>query len=318
MFKRVKLSSTFMALTEQDVYEAADQIRESGRVPSAITIREITQVGSLGTIQKHLRKWRHRETVSAASVNPPPEQVLNSIRQFGEQLWHLALQQAEKSASIKVRQAREEQDEAQRDTDEAMLQLESLQDQFSKIKISLEQEEKQHLQLKNAQQALLSEVQDLKIDLHDTRHAADRLKEQLQSSHEKYEEQTSILNQARQSLETSESQLRTKTQELLFLQKDFSVVQQDLSQQNGLNNRVVQENKDLSLKNGELTQQIERMQRELGELQLLLDKHQHEQQQHRQHQEDLRHLSIQLEAEKQVNRRLEELLNRFQPSVVPS
>ena len=114
-----------MAISEQEVFEAADQIRDAGQNPSALKIREITQTGSLGTIQKHLVHWAPRDGVS-------PPSTLRRIRsaamtKFGDQIWQLALQQAEKMAMVKVKEAREGQEEAQRDVEEAMEKLESWQ-----------------------------------------------------------------------------------------------------------------------------------------------------------------------------------------------
>lgn len=138
-----------MAITEQEVFEAAEQVRGEGRTPSAISIREITQTGSLGTIQKHLRKWRHQEVLSASSNNPPPEPVLNSIRQFGEQLWQLALQSAEKAANLKVRQANEELEVARNDAEEALDAMEKQQKNHDGLTRDLQASQKANEQLKN-------------------------------------------------------------------------------------------------------------------------------------------------------------------------
>ena len=307
-----------MALSEQEVFAAADQIRESGRVPSAINIREITQVGSLGTIQKHLRKWRHRETVSAASSNPPPEQVLNSIRQFGEQLWQLALQQAEKAASVKVRQARDDQDEAQRDTDEVMSRLETLQEQFDKIqaKLQLEKESKEKILKEN--EVFFQEHAVLKEEVSEGKHQLERTRDQLKGQEEKTSQLTLSVDQLNKKVNAGEELLKDKQSQIANLQKEEAVLKSQLENLTNLNNKIVFENKDLSLKNELVYQKCQKQELQLNHLKVLEENFDESKKLLNQRQDEVRRLSIELESEKQVNRRFENLINRLQPTVLPS
>ena len=307
-----------MALTEQDVFDASEKIRESGRIPSAITIREITQVGSLGTIQKHLRKWRHRETVSASCSNPPPEQVLNSIRQFGEQLWQMALQQAEKAASIKVRQAREEQEEAQRDTDEVMLQIEGLQEQLRETQAKFQAEHEAKLKIDQFNEALRQELGLLKDEISQEKHRAERLQDQLKGAEEKNLGLKKDLEELRDKWMGAEGMLRENQQMLAILQKEEAVLKSQLLSATGLSNSLALENKDLNLKKDQLLQQAQKQEMELARLRLLEVDFAESQQTLQKVQAELRQRSIDLESEKQVNRRLEHLLNRLQPNMLPT
>ena len=305
-----------MALTEQDVFDASEKIRESGRVPSAITIREITQVGSLGTIQKHLRKWRHRETVSSSCINPPPEQVLNSIRQFGEQLWQLALQQAEKAASIKVRQAREEQEEAQRDTDEVMLQIEGLQEQLRENQAKLQAEHEGKLKIEHLNETLRQEQGVLKDEVSQEKYRAERLQDQLKGLEEKNISLKNDLEELRDKWMGAEGMLRENQKILTIMQKDEAVLKSQLLNLTSLNNSLTLENKELKLNKDALFQRVQKQDHELARASSLERDLAEAQQTTQKIQAELRQFSIDLDSEKQVNRRLENLLNRLQPSVL--
>jgi hypothetical protein len=303
-----------MPLTEQQIFDAAEQVRESGKVPSALNIREITQTGSLGTIQKFLRKWRHQETVSSASVNPPPEPVLNAVRQFSEQLWQLALQNSEKAASLKVRQANEHEQEAQRDTDEAMENVEKLQ---------------QELELERAKQSE-AELQQQKIQMKLEEHQSEReawLVEREQLIAQQQQTQNK-LEQSEQSLGTYVLKLNESLSNLKNLEARQSALQQNLDsaqavrqnqqskieslqhQEQQLAKKYSEESADWANQESELRETLQQSELELNRKkeQLVI-----EQQERSQDAMTIHKLKLGNESEKQLNLRLEKLLEKLHP-----
>jgi chromosome segregation ATPase len=237
-----------MPLTEQQVFDAADQVRESGKVPSALNIREITQTGSLGTIQKFLRKWRHSETVSAASINPPPEPMLNAVRQFGEQLWQIAIQNSEKSASIKVQQAREEAQEAIKDADEAMENLGHLQEKIEQLHSEKDEWKSQiqdiHQRHDEKVTALQNEQQDLFQKLQESQSKSTILTSQL----EVFEKKELELEQKLSESQKAQSHMEDKITQLLL-------EQEEAKQQ--FQHEIQQKIQNLEKTNAELEKQME-------------------------------------------------------------
>jgi chromosome segregation ATPase len=308
-----------MPLSEQQVFEAADQIRESGRSPSALSIREITKTGSLGTIQKYLRKWRHQETVSSASINPPPESVLNAVRQFSEQLWQLSLQQAEKAASLKVRAAREEQQEALRDTDEAMEQVEDLQSQ-------LEREEQQKAQLQIEIETLKEKLETQAQAHQGEREQALLLEQQQKNEHEQLRLQLSEREEQIQYLKDElrglQEELETQGQQRVHTQDKLERALNEIAECNkaqaqwdGLYKQAQHENEALTRDIQQLQheqrasrEQLQQQDEQLQAQQVMLDELKRQQLDWERRELQLK---TSLDAEKSVSKRLEALLERL-------
>lgn len=306
---------TFMPISEQDVYEAADQIRDEGHSPSAIKIREITQTGSLGTIQKFLIKWRHRETISATTSNPPPEAVLKSIQDFGENLWRLALQQAEKAASVKVREAREERGQAQRDAEEAISHLEksnSLRDEQERrleelsrrlveeqAKCSEQQAAFKRLELASIEQQKKLEMNGVQLQ----KVAAEKLNlgAKVDLLEHQVLEQRQVLEQSKIIQADLQSSVEQKNAQVIDFQEKWSTAAaaQLESQRVAQAATVIKEKLERQLSEAELMlggqkDQVQELKAELSSLQGLAQRQ-----------------AVELEATKKINLKLEELLSRF-------
>jgi chromosome segregation ATPase len=304
-----------MAISEQDVYEAADQIRDEGNSPSAIKIREITQTGSLGTIQKFLIKWRHRETVSATTSNPPPEAVLKSIQDFGDNLWRLALQQAEKAASVKVREAREEREQALRDADEAISHLEK----GNRVRDDLEQkvehlsgrlvEEQSKCSEKEASLkslVLASSDQQKKLEMNGVElqkmaHEKLNLGVNVDMLERQVAEQREVLQQSKAIQVDLQHSVEQKNAESMAFQEKWSRAEAALleSQSSAQGANMMKEKVERQLDEAELMlaeqkDQVEQLKVEMGRLQGLVQQQ-----------------AVELKATKKINVKLEELLSRL-------
>lgn len=308
-----------MPITEQQVFDAAEQVRESGKVPSALSIREITQTGSLGTIQKFLRKWRHQETVSAASINPPPEPVLNAVRQFSEQLWQLALQHSEKAATLKVKQAREELQEAHRDTDEAMENCELLQQQLEEAKQTNAQLEKEQQSWLDKWQSLQDEKAQLQVSMEQLKHRAESLGEQNQKWEKECQHLSLAHDELKEHLEQSqcdhEALKKLNEEQSQHFKSEISLKNKQLLELEDLNKRITSENEQVLQQQKQREQQQEE---QINSLQNLGEQQRVQLQDvQQQHHHELTDLKVQLQAEKKINQRLEQLLERLQPNTAP-
>lgn len=307
-----------MAITEEQVFSAAEEIRDAGKFPSAISVREITKTGSLGTIQKHLRKWRHRETVSAATSNPPPEDVLEALKAFGDSFWRLALQHSDKAALQKVRLARDEQDEARRDMEEALEKLEQHQVDHEKLSQKIDEllEREQSL---NQELSLEKDlVQKASLQCH-------KLEETIKSIDERYRE-----------LESRERDQQVQLNQLKEESTELANEKEELSQRLGQSERLTQEKeenlnelseelkreqelsnvqqKETSQLREQLRSESAKLNQALGEKDAIAGKLEDEQQRCSSLERELRDAQVQLESTKIINERLEALLERLNPA----
>ena len=122
-----------MTIGKDQVYEVADSLSENGNIPSAIKIREILKTGSLGTIQKYLKLWRHKETLSDSLENPPPEQILEATTQYVNNFWGTALHHARKEAMVKIQEAQQAQKVAEKDSESAWEAVEKIENKISEL-----------------------------------------------------------------------------------------------------------------------------------------------------------------------------------------
>jgi len=114
-----------MALTYEQVAEAAERMTARGEVPTLRSARAELGSGSQGTIQKHLARWRVDREASRHSGTMPSPELLAQIRK--------EIAQAEERADNTLRQnldlARKELDEMGEDNeakDQRLAELERL------------------------------------------------------------------------------------------------------------------------------------------------------------------------------------------------
>jgi len=307
-----------MAITEEQVFSAAEEIRESGRFPSAISIREIIKTGSLGTIQKHLRKWRHRETVSAASSNPPPEDVLETLKNFGDTFWRLAIQHSDKAALQKVRLARDEQDEARIDMEEALENLERQRIEneamSSKVDETLDREKALHTEL-SLQKDL---VQKASLQCHQREEALKSLDGRYRDLEKTERELHLNVSELRNDVEKSDTEkselqnhLNTTKNAFEQLKADSFRISEELAEEKNLSDVLKKETEALRQKllseenrHSQIKSEKEKLNREI----------QDEKAENKQIREELRNAQIQFESTQIINQRLEALLEKLTPN----
>ena len=82
-----------MAITKQQVWQAADRLREAGQRPTLDAVRE--QIGgSYSTLTPLLRRWRERQEARRAAAAAPPAALSERVTATGQALWETALRMA--------------------------------------------------------------------------------------------------------------------------------------------------------------------------------------------------------------------------------
>lgn len=123
-----------MPITESQVFETANSLKERGIAPSALSIREITKTGSLGTIQKYLRQWREgAESVVKDLNEPPPTSAMRVSEQFLQQVWGLAIHHARQEGGLKLKEIQNEKKEIMEDAAVAWKEVEKLEGAQEKL-----------------------------------------------------------------------------------------------------------------------------------------------------------------------------------------
>jgi chromosome segregation ATPase len=83
-----------MAITQEQIFEAAGQIAAAGQRPTLEAIRKITG-GSYTTISPALNEWKSRQKAAAGPLREPaPQAVGERLAEVGADIWALALELA--------------------------------------------------------------------------------------------------------------------------------------------------------------------------------------------------------------------------------
>ena len=78
-------------ITEEQVYEIADQLMATGQTPTLKSIRNDLKTGSYTTIANHLVKWKKMRLEQSPTPQPPSEFQAATLR-----IWNTAYREAEK------------------------------------------------------------------------------------------------------------------------------------------------------------------------------------------------------------------------------
>lgn len=83
-----------MAVTKEQIFEAADQLAAAGQKPTLEAIRQITG-GSYTTISPALNEWKARQAAQATPLREPaPQAVADRLAEVGAEVWSIALELA--------------------------------------------------------------------------------------------------------------------------------------------------------------------------------------------------------------------------------
>jgi colicin import membrane protein len=116
-----------MAITKEQIFNAADQILASGQRPTLESIRQ-TIGGSYTTISPALNEWKNRQKASAGPLREPAPQVVGDrLTEFGSEIWAIALE----LANTRLASEREALEQARTDMEAAQAEATELADRLA-------------------------------------------------------------------------------------------------------------------------------------------------------------------------------------------
>ena len=230
-----------MALTKDQILQAADQLAAAGTAPTLAAVRAAVGGGSYTTINEALKEWKAKQqAVNAPIREPAPAAVATRLEELGADIWAVALELAnarltsEREALEATRQQLETaQQEAAALADQLSTELETLQAQHRKTSDDLQAARTtiQALQQENA--TLSRQLATTEARAEETTKRADDLKAELQHAHAANSEQrqrhTSEVQALQATLTSTSDSLKTQTAEAVRLQAQLDQAQAQLA-----------------------------------------------------------------------------------------
>ncbi|ECB3301950.1 hypothetical protein EWD94_23420 [Salmonella enterica subsp. enterica serovar Newport] len=116
-----------MAITEEQIMRAADELDQEGQNPTLARVRKKLGGGSFTTISEVMIEWRAQKARSIHAQEPPPQAVTDRLAAFGDDIWALALEIADAGFTGE----RESLEKSQQEKEEARLEATALADQLT-------------------------------------------------------------------------------------------------------------------------------------------------------------------------------------------
>ena len=234
-----------MALTKDQILQAADQLAAAGETPTLAAVRKSVGGGSYTTINEALKEWKAKQhTTNTPIREPAPAAVATRIEELGADIWAVALELAnarltsEREALEATRQQLETaQQEATELADQLSAELETLQAQHRQTSEALQAASTAIETLQQENATLSRQLATTEARAEETTKRADDLRAELQHAHaentaqrQRHDAETQAL-QAQ--LNTTEKALQTEvangvrlTLELTHAQMQASTAQQ--------------------------------------------------------------------------------------------
>jgi colicin import membrane protein len=129
-----------MAVTKEQIFDAADELNAAGQTPTLEAIRKRTG-GSFTTISPALNQWKAQQATAGAPLREPaPQAIADRVAALGADVWAIALDLANARLAVEregLGKARTEleagRDEAAELADKLANELESLQSRLSHV-----------------------------------------------------------------------------------------------------------------------------------------------------------------------------------------
>jgi chromosome segregation ATPase len=193
-----------MAITKEQIFQAADQLAAEGEAPTLANVRKALGGGSFTTISEAMNEWKAKQQATTAPLREPaPAAVATRLHELGADIWGIALE----LANSRLSSEREALETARTQLETAQQEATELADQLS---AELETLQAQHRQTSEALQAASTTIQALQQEnatlsrqlattearAEETTKRADDLKAELQHAHAASEAQQQRLTQA--------------------------------------------------------------------------------------------------------------------------
>lgn len=133
-----------MALTQEDIWTAAEQLQDRGEQPTLAAVRKELGAGSFTTISEALKAWKaKRKEADQAKIIPPPEALLVSGRAIVNQIWEQAQASAQEQLEAERRLILEAQTRFEREQRELTALADDLSAELETIRAELERTRKE-------------------------------------------------------------------------------------------------------------------------------------------------------------------------------
>ena len=116
-----------MAITTQDIHQAADAIAEAGGTPTLAAVRKALGGGSFTTISEAMQEWKSSRTAPASIREPAPEAISARLGEIAGEMWATALEMA----NTRLQAEREALERVRQETEQARREAEEVADQVS-------------------------------------------------------------------------------------------------------------------------------------------------------------------------------------------
>ena len=180
-----------MALTKDQIQQAADQLAAAGTAPTLAAVRSAVGGGSYTTINEALKEWKAKQQAAVTPLREPaPEGISKRLDELGAEVWAIALELAnarltsEREALEATRvQLETAQQEATELADQLNVELEALQANYKEAMTDL-QEARAHLNQANLEKVTLTrQLATTEARAEETTKRADDLRAELQHAH---------------------------------------------------------------------------------------------------------------------------------------
>jgi chromosome segregation ATPase len=191
-----------MAITKDDIFNAADELVAEGKNPTQLLIRERLGGGSFSTIHNYMKQWRDAQKEENKLVDVEvPDDLESKAEQMIKELWFYAVEKSEDSLKIEKQLLEEAQKAAGKEVEDAENVIKVIEKEKEDLEVLLNSAEteiadlksKIELMLKNKNE-LLSEIQSLKVRIETTESINNKLVSSLNSTEDdtNYAEKTAF------------------------------------------------------------------------------------------------------------------------------
>jgi chromosome segregation ATPase len=180
-----------MAITKDQIHQAADQLTAAGESATMAAVRKLLGGGSYTTINEGLKEWKAKQQAVVMPLREPaPEGISKRLDEVGAEIWAIALAlanarlTAEREALEATRiQLETAQQEATELADQLSAELETLQANYEQAMTDLEAVSTHLGQARHENATLSRQLATTEARAEETTKRADDLKAELQHAH---------------------------------------------------------------------------------------------------------------------------------------
>jgi chromosome segregation ATPase len=207
-----------MAITKDQVFEAAESLVGVGEEPTYITVRERLGSGSFSTISKYLREWKTAagkgkdEGVAPLEI---PAEFRSSLERFGGEVWRTLGAFAKTEIEVARTAFEERMRERDEELEKAAATVDALQSELEEATVTRDRLQEEVEAFKGELRELKGKSSELQASLTSTINEKFRLQEEVRDLDR-------TLSKTREQVTTLEGRVESLTAENLSLQADLN------------------------------------------------------------------------------------------------